>query len=46
MPGYPVPSGHGHAEIPLGRTERKPVKCVHVYQTEETLNVDLEFDDE
>jgi hypothetical protein len=46
MPVHPVPSGHGYAEIPLGLTERKPVKSVHVYQAEEALNVDLEFEDE
>jgi hypothetical protein len=46
MPGYSIPSGHGYAEIPLGPTERKPVKSVHVYQTDEALNVDLEFEDE
>ena len=46
MPGYPVPSGRGHAEIRLDRNERKPVKSVHVYQTEEALNVDFEFEDE
>jgi hypothetical protein len=46
MPSYSVPSGQGYAEIPLSPTERKPVKSVHVYQSEEALNVDLEFDDE
>jgi len=46
MPGYPVPSGRGHAEILLDRHERKPAKSVHVYHTEEALNVDLEFEDE
>ena len=46
MPAYSIPSGHGHAEIQLGQTERKPVKSVHLYQSEETLNVDLEFEDE
>lgn len=45
MSGTPVPSSHGYAEIPLSLTERKPVKSVHVYQTEEALNVDLEFED-
>jgi hypothetical protein len=45
MSGTPVPSGHGYVEIPLSRTERKPVKSVHVYQSEEALNVDLEFED-
>jgi hypothetical protein len=45
MPGYPVPSGHGYAEIPLGQTEGNPIKAVHVHQSEEALNVDLEFGD-
>jgi hypothetical protein len=46
MPGYTVPSGRGYAVIPLSPTERKPVKSVHVYQSEEALNVDLYFEDE
>ena len=36
MPGYPVPSGHGYAEIPLGQAEGKPIRAVHVYQSEDT----------
>jgi hypothetical protein len=46
MPGYPVPSGQGYAEIPLGRTEGKPIKSVQVYQYDDALNIDLEFEDE
>ena len=45
MSGSPVPFGHGYAEIPLGRTEGKPIKSIHVYQLEEALNIDLEFED-
>jgi hypothetical protein len=45
MSGIPVPSGHGYAEIPLGQIAGKPIKFVHVYQAEEALNVDLEFED-
>lgn len=45
MTGNPVPSGQGYAEIPLGETEGKPIKSVRVYQSEEALNVDLEFGD-
>ena len=45
MSGFPVPFGHGYAEIPLGRSERKPIKSIHVYQLEEALNIDLEFED-
>ncbi len=46
MPSYSVPSGHGYAEIPLAPAERKPLKSVQVYQSEESLNVDLEFEDD
>jgi hypothetical protein len=45
MPVHPVPSGHGYAEIPLGRTEGKSIKSIHFYQAEESLNIDLEFED-
>ena len=45
MSGSPVPFGHGFAEIPLGRSEGKPIKSIHVYQLEEALNIDLEFED-
>jgi hypothetical protein len=45
MSGSPVPFGHGYAEIPLGRAEGKPIKSIHVYQLEEALNIDLEFED-
>lgn len=46
MPSYSVPSGAGYAEIRLGPIERKPLKSVQVYQSEESLNVDLEFEDD
>ena len=45
MPSYSVPSGHGYADVPLGQAQGKPVKSVHFYQDEETLNIDLEFED-
>ncbi len=45
MSGSPVPFGQGYAEIPLGRSEGKPIKSIHVYQLEEALNIDLEFED-
>jgi hypothetical protein len=45
MPSYPVPSGDGYAELPLGQAQGKPVKSIHIYQNEEALNVDLEFED-
>ena len=45
MSGSPVPFGHGYAEIPLGRSEGKPIKSIRVYQLEEALNIDLEFED-
>ena len=46
MPSYSVASGQGYAEIPLVPAERKPLKSVQVYQSEESLNVDLEFEDD
>ena len=46
MHSYPVPSGHGYAEIPLYHAEGKALKSVQVYQLEEALNVDLEFEDQ
>ena len=45
MSSYSVPSGHGYVEIPLDQTARKPLKSVQIYQAEEALNVDLEFED-
>ena len=45
MPSYPVPSNDGYAVIPLGSAQGKPVKSIHVYQDDEALNVDLEFED-
>ncbi|MBB6144324.1 hypothetical protein HNQ77_002276 [Silvibacterium bohemicum] len=45
MSSTPVPFGHGYAEIPLGRSKGKPIKSIHVYQLEEALNIDLEFED-
>jgi hypothetical protein len=45
MPSYPVPSNDGYAVIPLGSAQGKPVKSIHVYQDDEALNIDLEFED-
>jgi hypothetical protein len=45
MPSYPVPSGNGYADIPLGQARGKPVKSVHFYQDGEALNIDIEFED-
>lgn len=45
MPSYPVPSNDGYAMVPLGTAQGKPVKSIHVYQDDEALNVDLEFED-
>jgi hypothetical protein len=42
---YAVPSGYGHAEIPLDGVEGKSLKSIHVYQDEDALNFDLEFED-
>ena len=45
MPSYPVPSGDGYADVPLGRAQGKPIKSIHIYQDEEAVNIDLEFED-
>jgi hypothetical protein len=45
VPSYPVPSNDGYSVIPLGDAEGKPVKSIHIYQDDEALNVDLEFED-
>ena len=45
MPSYPVPSNDGYAMVPLGTAEGKPIKSIHIYQDDEALNVDLEFED-
>ena len=46
MPSYRVPSNDGYSVIPLGDAEGKPVKSINIYQDDEALNVDLEFDDD
>ena len=46
MTTYPVPSGRGYAEIPLIGADRKPVKSIHLYQDEDALNINLEFEDQ
>jgi len=43
MPRLLVPSGHGFAEIPLGQVEGKPLQSLQFYQTEDALNLDLQF---
>jgi hypothetical protein len=45
MPSYPVPSNDGYAMVPLGTAQGKPIKSIHIYQDEEALNIDLEFED-
>jgi hypothetical protein len=45
MPSYPVLSNDGYAMVPLGTAQGKPVKSIHIYQDEEALNIDLEFED-
>jgi len=45
MSASQVPFGHGYAEIPLGRSAGKPIKSIRICQLEESLNVDLEFED-
>ena len=46
MPSYSVPFGNGYAEIPLDLARRKALKSVQIYQAQEALNVDLEFEDD
>ena len=46
MSGSPVPSGQGYVEVALSVAERKPLKSIQVHQSGETLNVDLEFEDD
>ena len=43
MPRSLVPSGHGLAEIPLGQVEGKPLQSLQYFQTEDALNLDLQF---
>ncbi len=45
MPRHLVPSGHGLADIPLGQVEGKPLQSLQFYQTEDALNLDLQFQD-
>jgi len=45
MPSYPVPSSDGYAVVPLGQAQGKPIKSNQIYQDDEALNVDLEFED-
>jgi hypothetical protein len=46
MSGSSVPFGHGYADLPLGQAQGKPVKSAHIYQDDEALNIDLEFEDD
>ena len=46
MSSYSVPSGHGYMEIPLDSAESKPLKSIQTYQMDDSLNVDLEFEDD
>lgn len=43
MPRSLVSSGHGLAEIPLGQVEGKSLQSLQFYQTEDALNLDLQF---
>jgi hypothetical protein len=43
MPRHLVPSEHGLADIPLGQVEGKPLQSLQFYQTEDALNLDLQF---
>jgi hypothetical protein len=46
MTRYSVPSGHGYMQIPLDPADRKSLKSIQAYHMDESLNVDLEFEDE
>ena len=39
-----IPLGSGHITVPLERAEGKPLHSLRIYQTEDTLNVDLQFE--
>ena len=43
MPRHFIPSGHSLAEIPLGQVEGKPLQSLQYFQTEDALNLDLQF---
>ena len=43
MPRHLVPFGYGLADIPLGQVEGKPLQSLQFYQTEDALNLDLQF---
>jgi hypothetical protein len=45
MPRHPVPAGRGRIAIPLASVKGKALLDLHVYQSEETLNLDLKFED-
>ena len=46
MPTQKVPFGKGYSVIPLDRSTQNPLKAIHVFQFEESLNVDLKFEDD
>ncbi len=45
MSSCPVFSGSSPAVVSLDRAQGKPLQSLQVYQTEDALNLDLQFDD-
>ena len=45
MSSHPVPSGRGRIAIPLAQVRGKGIQHLHVFQSEEALNLDIEFED-
>ncbi len=45
MSSCPIFSGSSPAVVPLDRAQGKPLQSLEVYQTEEALSLDLQFDD-
>ncbi len=41
-----VPSDSARASIPLGRAEGKPLKTIEVCQYEDSLDIDVQFEDD
>ncbi len=40
-----MPIGSSPSRVPLGRLKGMPLKAIEVYQTEECLNFDVQFED-
>jgi hypothetical protein len=45
MSTHPVPAGAGRIAIPVSHVQGKALLDIHVYQSEETLNLNLQFEE-